>query len=152
VRERLREAAATTLDDYVRACRDRERVRRALDMLLGEVDALILPVSPCEAPLIDGTARVNGKDVVFAEVGIPLRGPVNVTGLPAIAIPVDIPGRPAAVDADRGAPLGRGQGPAHRPRLRGGDARAAKPPPGVRLTLTSALSLRGEGRVRARSP
>ena len=88
VRERLREAAATTLDDYVRACRDRERVRRALDMLLGEVDALILPVSPCEAPLIDGTARVNGKDVVFAEVGIPLRGPVNVTGLPAIAIPV----------------------------------------------------------------
>ena len=87
VRERLREAAATTLDDYVRACRDRERVRRALDRLLVDVDALILPVAPCEAPLIDGTARVNGKDVVFSEVGIPLRGPVNVTGLPAVAVP-----------------------------------------------------------------
>ena len=87
VRERLREAAATTLDDYVRACRDRERVRRALDRLLEDVDALILPVAPCEAPLIDGTARVNGKDVVFSEVGIPLRGPVNVTGLPAVAVP-----------------------------------------------------------------
>ncbi len=88
VRERLREAGATTLDDYVRACRDRERVRRALDLLLAEVDALILPVTPCEAPLIDGTARVNGKDVVFAEAGIPLRGPVNVTGLPAVAVPI----------------------------------------------------------------
>jgi Asp-tRNA(Asn)/Glu-tRNA(Gln) amidotransferase A subunit family amidase len=72
----------------VRACRDRERVRRALDLLLAEVDALILPVTPCEAPLIDGTARVNGKDVVFAEAGIPLRGPVNVTGLPAVAVPI----------------------------------------------------------------
>jgi aspartyl-tRNA(Asn)/glutamyl-tRNA(Gln) amidotransferase subunit A len=88
VRERLREASATTLDDYVRACRDRERIRRALDLMLADVDALILPVAPCEAPLLDGRARVNGREVVFAEVGIPLRGPVNVTGLPAIAVPV----------------------------------------------------------------
>ena len=42
LRERLREAAATTLSDYVRACRDRERVRRAMDTLLVEVDALLL--------------------------------------------------------------------------------------------------------------
>jgi aspartyl-tRNA(Asn)/glutamyl-tRNA(Gln) amidotransferase subunit A len=88
VRERLREAAATTLDDYVLACRDRERVRRALDLLLVEVDALILPVSPCEAPLLaTGTSRVNGKEVSFGQVGTAVRGPINVTGLPAIAIP-----------------------------------------------------------------
>lgn len=88
VRERLREASATTLDDYVRACRDRERARRALDLLLAEVDALILPVSPCEAPLLaTGASRVNGKDVTFGAVGVPMRGPVNVSGLPAMALP-----------------------------------------------------------------
>jgi aspartyl-tRNA(Asn)/glutamyl-tRNA(Gln) amidotransferase subunit A len=88
VRERLREAASTTLDDYVRACRDRERVRRALDLLLGEADALILPVSPCEAPLVEtGTSKINGKDVAFGPVGVPMRGTVNVSGLPAVAVP-----------------------------------------------------------------
>jgi aspartyl-tRNA(Asn)/glutamyl-tRNA(Gln) amidotransferase subunit A len=88
LRERLREAAATTLSDYVRACRDRDRVRRAMDTLLVEVDALLLPVSPCEAPLIaTGTSRINGKDVTFSAVGGPMRGPLNVTGLPGVAVP-----------------------------------------------------------------
>jgi aspartyl-tRNA(Asn)/glutamyl-tRNA(Gln) amidotransferase subunit A len=76
------------LDDYVRACRDRERVRRAMDALLAEVDALILPVSPCEPPLIaTGISRINGKDVTFSAVGVPMRGPLNVTGLPGVAVP-----------------------------------------------------------------
>ena len=88
VRERLAEAAGTTLDDYVRACRERERVRRAMDELLAEVDALILPVSPCEPPLIvTGTSRINGNEVTFSAVGGPMRGPLNVTGLPGVAVP-----------------------------------------------------------------
>jgi aspartyl-tRNA(Asn)/glutamyl-tRNA(Gln) amidotransferase subunit A len=88
VRERLREAAATTLDDYVRACRERERVRRAMDGLLAEVDGLVLPVSPCEPPLLDtGTSRVNGREVTFSVVGVPMRGPLNVLGLPGVAVP-----------------------------------------------------------------
>ena len=88
VRERLGEAAATTLDDYVRACRERERVRRAMDGLLAEMDGLILPVSPCEAPLLaTGTSRINGREVAFGAVGVPMRGPLNVLGLPGVAMP-----------------------------------------------------------------
>jgi aspartyl-tRNA(Asn)/glutamyl-tRNA(Gln) amidotransferase subunit A len=89
VRERLREAERSTLDDYVRACRIREAVRRELDELLREIDALILPVAPCEAPRVDtGTSLLNGREVSFGGVGVPMRGPINVTGLPAVAVPI----------------------------------------------------------------
>jgi Asp-tRNA(Asn)/Glu-tRNA(Gln) amidotransferase A subunit family amidase len=59
-----------------------------MDELLAEVDALILPVSPCEPPLIaTGTSRINGNEVTFSAVGGPMRGPLNVTGLPGVAVP-----------------------------------------------------------------
>ncbi len=88
VRARLEEAKAVTVDDYVRACRMRSAMRRALDDVLRTVDALILPVAPCEAPLIATAAsRVNGKDVPFS-IGVALRQPLNVLGLPAVAVPI----------------------------------------------------------------
>jgi len=66
----------------------RESMRRAVDNILRTVDALILPVAPCEAPLIATAAsRVNGKDVPFS-VGVALRQPWNVLGLPAVAVPI----------------------------------------------------------------
>ena len=72
----------------MRACRMREAIRRELDELLRVVDALILPVAPCEAPLIaTGASRVNGKDVTFAS-GLPMRQVINVAGLPAVAVPI----------------------------------------------------------------
>jgi aspartyl-tRNA(Asn)/glutamyl-tRNA(Gln) amidotransferase subunit A len=74
---------------YVRACRIREAVRRELDELLREIDALILPVAPCEAPRVDtGTSLLNGREVSFGGVGVLMRGPINVTGLPAVAVPI----------------------------------------------------------------
>jgi aspartyl-tRNA(Asn)/glutamyl-tRNA(Gln) amidotransferase subunit A len=88
LRPRMEDARAVTLDDYVRACRMREALRRELDELFGVVDALVLPVAPCEAPWIATAAsRVNGKDVPFA-AGVALRQPWNVTGLPAVAVPI----------------------------------------------------------------
>ncbi len=88
VQERLREASAVTVDDYVRACRMREAMRRDLDEILRAVDAVILPVAPCEAPLIaTGASRINGKDVPFG-VGVAMRQPLNVVGLPAVAVPI----------------------------------------------------------------
>jgi len=88
LQERLREASAVTADDYVRACRMREAMRRDFDEILGAVDAVILPVAPCEAPLIaTGASRVNGKDVPFG-VGVAMRQPLNVVGLPAVAVPI----------------------------------------------------------------
>jgi aspartyl-tRNA(Asn)/glutamyl-tRNA(Gln) amidotransferase subunit A len=89
VRERLRRCSNVTADDYVRACQHRLVLRRAFDELLQEVDALLLPSAPCVAPLIeDGTSTVNGIPVNFGEAGVPLRQPINVVGLPALAVPM----------------------------------------------------------------
>jgi aspartyl-tRNA(Asn)/glutamyl-tRNA(Gln) amidotransferase subunit A len=88
LRPRLADGDRITLDDYVRACRMREAIRRELDEILRVVDALVLPVAPCEAPLIaTGASRVNGKDVTFAS-GLALRQVINVAGLPAVAVPI----------------------------------------------------------------
>jgi aspartyl-tRNA(Asn)/glutamyl-tRNA(Gln) amidotransferase subunit A len=88
LRPRLEEGLRVTLDAYVRACRMREAIRRELDELLRVVDALILPVAPCEAPLIaTGASRVNGKEVTFAS-GLAMRQVINVAGLPAVAVPI----------------------------------------------------------------
>ena len=85
---RFAEGARIALDDYVRACRMREAIRRELDEILHVVDALVLPVAPCEAPLIaTGASRINGKDVTFAS-GLAMRQVINVAGLPAVAVPI----------------------------------------------------------------
>jgi aspartyl-tRNA(Asn)/glutamyl-tRNA(Gln) amidotransferase subunit A len=88
LRERLLDGNRITLDDYVRACRMREAMRREFDETLRAVDALVLPVAPCEAPLIaTGASRVNGKEVTFAS-GLAMRQVINVVGLPAVAVPI----------------------------------------------------------------
>ncbi len=85
---RFAEGSRITLDDYVRACRMREAIRREFDEILRVVDAIILPVAPCEAPLIaTGASRVNGQDVTFAS-GLAMRQVINVAGLPAVAVPI----------------------------------------------------------------
>jgi aspartyl-tRNA(Asn)/glutamyl-tRNA(Gln) amidotransferase subunit A len=85
---RFAEGARVTLDDYVRACRMREAIRREFDEILRTVDALLLPVAPSEAPLIaTGAARVNGREVTFGS-GLAMRQVLNVAGLPAIAVPI----------------------------------------------------------------
>lgn len=88
VRQRLAENQRVTLDDYVRACRMREAICREFDELLRDVDALLLPVSPCEAPLIaTGASRINGQDVTLSG-SVPMRNVINVAGLPAVAVPI----------------------------------------------------------------
>jgi aspartyl-tRNA(Asn)/glutamyl-tRNA(Gln) amidotransferase subunit A len=88
LRERLLDGNRVTLDDYVRACRMREALRREFDEMLRAVDALVLPVASCEAPLIaTGASRVNGKEFAFA-TGVAMRQVINVVGLPAVAVPI----------------------------------------------------------------
>jgi aspartyl-tRNA(Asn)/glutamyl-tRNA(Gln) amidotransferase subunit A len=85
---RFEEGKRITVDDYVRACRMREAIRREFDEILKAVDALILPVAPSEAPLIaTGAARVNGKDMPFYG-GLAMRQVINVAGLPSVAVPI----------------------------------------------------------------
>jgi aspartyl-tRNA(Asn)/glutamyl-tRNA(Gln) amidotransferase subunit A len=88
LRPRFDEGVRVTLDAYVRACRMREAIRREFDEMLRVVDAVLLPVAPCEAPLIaTGASRVNGKEVTFA-TGLAMRQVINVAGLPAVAVPM----------------------------------------------------------------
>lgn len=90
VRRRLAETQEVTVDEYVRACRMREAIRREFDELLRDVDALILPVAPCEAPLIaTGAARINGKDVALS-TSLAMRNVINLSGLPAVAVPIGL--------------------------------------------------------------
>src|SRR5688572_24313576 len=85
---RRADGSRITLDDYVRACRMREAIRREFDEVLRAVDAFVLPIAPCEAPLIaTGASRVNGKEVTFAS-GLAMRQVINVAGLPAVAVPI----------------------------------------------------------------
>ena len=88
LRPRFEEGARITLDEYVRACRMREALRREFDEILRTVDASLLPVAPSEAPVIEtGLSRVNGKDVEFGS-GLAMRQVVNVVGLPSVALPI----------------------------------------------------------------
>ena len=85
---RFAEGRRLSVDDYVRACRMREAIRREFDEILRSVDAIVLPVDPSEAPLIaTGASRVNGKDVILTS-GTSLRPVVNIAGLPSVALPI----------------------------------------------------------------
>lgn len=89
VRTSLEKAAMVTLDAYVLATQRRQILRRGFDELLEKVDALLLPSAPCVAPLVeDGTSTINGCTVDFGKAGIPLYHPINVVGLPALAMPM----------------------------------------------------------------
>lgn len=88
VRERLEKASRVTLDKYVRACRDREIIRRAMRDLFNSVDAILLPGFPCVACPIDTTmVQVNGQEKPYLGLGRPLTGPHNLTGFPVVSVP-----------------------------------------------------------------
>ncbi|MGD9046209.1 MAG: amidase, partial [Desulfobacterales bacterium] len=70
---------------YVKACQNRLRLRRLFETAISDVDALILPVTPCTAPAIDGSCIVNGKPADFA---VALRSAINILGAPALAVPI----------------------------------------------------------------
>ena len=50
------------------------------------MDALLLPVSPTEAPTIDNVSRVNGREMRLPS--LPMRGVINLVGLPSVAVPI----------------------------------------------------------------
>lgn len=89
VRATLQHRTGVSADAYVLATQRRQQLRRAFDELLQEVDALLIPSAPCVTPLIeDGTSSINGKIVNFGDVGVPMRQPINVVGLPSLAVPM----------------------------------------------------------------
>jgi aspartyl-tRNA(Asn)/glutamyl-tRNA(Gln) amidotransferase subunit A len=82
VRERLIGGRGTAAPTYIAARRAGARLRRALDALLGEVDLVALPCREHSAPRIDAGGR--HLDPLSTRNYF---SPLNVAGLPALAVP-----------------------------------------------------------------
>jgi aspartyl-tRNA(Asn)/glutamyl-tRNA(Gln) amidotransferase subunit A len=89
VRERIEGSLTITADEYVRALRERALLRREMADFFRGVDALLLPSMPCAAPPIETlSARVNGKEHNGMWIHRPFQSPHNVTGCPAVSLPM----------------------------------------------------------------
>ena len=77
------------LDDYVRALRQRELLIREIAAFMEGADAMISPAVPCVAPPIaTKMARINGRDVPYVYLHRPFQSVHNLTGMPAMAMPM----------------------------------------------------------------
>ena len=89
VRERLEWSFKVSLDDYVRAMRERVLLQRAAAAFLKGADALIQPAMPCAAPPIETLiARPGGGEVPYQNIHRPFLSPHNATGFPALVTPM----------------------------------------------------------------
>ncbi|MGH8633241.1 MAG: amidase [Burkholderiales bacterium] len=89
VRERLEWSFKVTADEYVRALRERELLRREVAEFFRSADALLLPSMPCAAaPISSLMAKVNGKDQPYMWIHRPFQSPHNLTGCPAVSLPM----------------------------------------------------------------
>ena len=93
VRERLDWSFRITSDEYVRALRERELLRREVAAFFRDADALLLPSMPCAAPPIATLkAKVNGKELPCMWIHRPFQSPHNLTGCPAVSLPMGFDG------------------------------------------------------------
>jgi len=88
VRLRLEMGRHILAEDYVRALKGRELLRREVDAALADHDALVLPTLPIPAPIL-GTDSVQIRDArqPVRNVMLRLTQLFNVTGHPAISLP-----------------------------------------------------------------
>jgi aspartyl-tRNA(Asn)/glutamyl-tRNA(Gln) amidotransferase subunit A len=89
VRLRLETARYVLAEDYVRALAGRDALRRSVDAALSGYDALLLPTLPIPAPPLGAqTMRVDGKDQPVRGMMLRLTQLFNITGHPAISLPI----------------------------------------------------------------
>lgn len=89
VRQRLLEAAETPAWRYVQARAAAADLTKQLSDLLQQVDAVLLPTIPVVAPLLDAT---DARPSLMRHVRLP-----NITGHPAISIPLKTTGLPVGL-------------------------------------------------------
>jgi aspartyl-tRNA(Asn)/glutamyl-tRNA(Gln) amidotransferase subunit A len=88
VRLRLEMGRYVLAEDYVRAMRLRTVLTGAVDAVLRDCDALLLPALAIPAPPIGaGTVDVDGRSEPVRAVMLKLTQLFNITGHPAIALP-----------------------------------------------------------------
>jgi aspartyl-tRNA(Asn)/glutamyl-tRNA(Gln) amidotransferase subunit A len=89
VAERVEWSLKVSLDDYIRALRERELMIRDTAGLLEGFDAMISPAVPCAAPIISTRmAQMNGREIPFKNLHRPFLSPHNITGFPALTMPM----------------------------------------------------------------
>ena len=87
VRGRLDAACEVTLEQYLAASADRQRVRAGFARLFGGCDLLLTPVS-AGSPIAIGSETVehNGRELTFRELVMSYTTPQDLVGLPACAV------------------------------------------------------------------
>ena len=89
VRIRLEMGRYVLAEDYVRALAGREQLIREVDAAMAQHDALVLPSLAIPAPIIGAnTVQVGAVTEPVRNLMLRLTQPFNVTGHPAIAIPM----------------------------------------------------------------
>jgi aspartyl-tRNA(Asn)/glutamyl-tRNA(Gln) amidotransferase subunit A len=84
---RLDAAGEVTLEQYLRASADRERVRAAFERLFGSCDVLLTPVSAgSPLPIGEETLVHEGEELTFRELVMSYTTPQDLVGLPACAV------------------------------------------------------------------
>ncbi len=96
VRERLARGCAVTAADYIDALAERTRLKRAMDLRLAGLDALIMPTTAIVAPTI---AEVAEPKIFAARNAALLRNTsiVNFFDLCAVSLPLRTPSLPAGL-------------------------------------------------------
>jgi aspartyl-tRNA(Asn)/glutamyl-tRNA(Gln) amidotransferase subunit A len=101
VRARIESGRTVTAVEYLKARKARAALQGAVDALLGDCDALVLPTLPIVAPLIGATEVTIDND---AGERLPIRAAMlrltqlfNLTGHPAISIPLRTAGFPVGM-------------------------------------------------------
>lgn len=80
-------------DWYIRAQRFRSWFRQAMHELFHQVDVIIAPTAPFEAPrFTDQTLQVDGQTIPVRPTIGRFTQPLSLIGLPILAVPIHIPG------------------------------------------------------------
>jgi aspartyl-tRNA(Asn)/glutamyl-tRNA(Gln) amidotransferase subunit A len=88
VRLRLEMGRYVLAEDYARAQRGREVLRRDVDAALQDLEALALPTLPIAAPKLgQATVKLDGVELPVRGVMLRLTQLFNITGHPAITLP-----------------------------------------------------------------
>ena len=99
VRARLAIGEKVLAVDYIAARETRERLRRAVDAALDGCDALLLPTLAIVAPTLGAqdVTMSDGQQMPVRSAMLRLTQPFNVTGHPAISLPLPTNGLPVGL-------------------------------------------------------
>ncbi len=98
VRARFESGRVIPAVDYLRALESRDTLRLAVDALLDVVDALILPTLPVVAPMLgQDHTTIGGQQVPVRSAMLRNTQLFNLTGHPAISVPIPSTGLPCGV-------------------------------------------------------